>query len=374
MEILMLAVLAVWILRFNRARRLERLNPFTGREAERDCSKRPPVSIILAARDEERNIARCLHSLCLQDYPDFEIVVADDRSSDKTGEIVTMNFPGIKYLRIDSLPEKFSGKSHAVYEASKRATGEWLLFTDADTVHLKNALRETMNYSLQNKIDMLSLIPQPILAGFWEKALQPMMGLLIFLLFDPEKINRPAGRASFAVGQYILISRSAYGKIGGHEKLLYHPLEDIAIAQNAKKHGLKYSLLFGGNIFKSRMYDSLSGLYTGWERIFFLIYNEQIWQLPIIASAIFILSLLPYIMLHSYPLLCTAQLILMHLSLERGFDFIRADKRYIFANPLGSVFMLMVLLSAFWKKVTKKGVVWRGKRYHRWCSTGSEGW
>ena len=125
-------------------------------------------------------------------------------------------------------------------------------------------------------------------------------------------------------------------------------------------------LLYGGGVFKTRMYRSFSKLWNGWERIFFLLFCDRIWLLPIVALFIFILSLIPYGALLFSPGLGLAQLFFMHLSAERAFAYLGADRRYVFAHPLGCLAMAGILLSAFWKKAVRRGVTWRGRRYHEW--------
>jgi glycosyltransferase involved in cell wall biosynthesis len=368
MKILMFIILGVWIQRYLRALFLFRKNPLAGEELRKPIENPPRVTVILAARNEEANIERCLTSLSRQRYDNYEIIAADDRSTDSTARIIRGKFPRVRYVKISSLPDEYSGKSHAIYQAQKRAHGEWLLFTDADTIHSEYSILAPLTYALKHNVDMLSLIPEPITIGFWEKVIQPFMGLTLFLLFQPERINRPGTKSAFGVGQYILIHREAYARIGGHKRLLGFPFEDIAMAQNAKKHNLRYTFMFSDSVYKSRMYGSFSEIWEGWERIFFLIFSGRIWMLPLIISTVLLLSLLPYIAVFYYPLLGALQLLFLHLAMERSYRFVRADRRYIFTNPLGCFILVSVLGSAFIKKILRKGVTWRGKHYYEWAS------
>ncbi|MEJ2746143.1 MAG: hypothetical protein P8123_10745 [bacterium] len=137
------------------------------------------------------------------------------------------------------------------------------------------------------------------------------------------------------------------------------------MAQNVKRKKLRFALLYGGDVLKCRMYSSFRELWRGWERIFFLIFSDRIWLLPAIIAVIIALSLAPYVGLFFSPRLALAQLILIHLASERAYAFIHADRRYIFAHPLGCAILIGILWSAFWKKATRRGVVWKGKRYYR---------
>jgi len=364
MSLLMLFILAVWILRYLTSLRLNRMNRFSDPALRTPMPDPPRVSVIVAARNEARVIEQCVRSLTEQRYPNYEIIVADDRSTDSTGEIIREKFPSVRSVRIPSLPDGYAGKSHALFVAQGEATGEWLLFTDADTIHAEYSILAPLNYALKNRVQMLTLLSQPLSVSFWEKLIQPITCLMLFMLFPVERINKPGGRTAFGNGQYILIQRSAYDLIGGHGQLLTFPLEDIAMAQNAKRNNMRFELRYGGDVLKCRMYSSLRELWSGWERIFFLIFSDRIWLLPAIIAVIIALSLVPYAGIFFSPRLALAQLLFVHLSSERAYSFIHADRRYIIAHPFGCAILIGILWSAFWKKVRGKGVRWKGRHYY----------
>jgi len=365
MRLLMLLILAVWIKRYLDSLLLDTMNHFSGPSLRPPLPDPPRVSVIVAARNEARVIERCLRSLTTQRYPNYAIIVADDRSTDSTAEIIREKFPSVRYVRIPSLPEGCAGKSHALFVAQREATGEWLLFTDADTIHSEHAILAPLTYALKNRVQMLTLLSQPLSVSFWEKLLQPITCLMLFMLFPVERINKPGGRTAFANGQYILIRRDAYDLIGGHGQLLTFPLEDIAMAQNAKRKNVRFELLYGGDVLTCRMYSSLRELWSGWERIFFLIFSDRIVLLPAIIAIIITLSLMPYAGIFFSPRLALAQLLFVHLSSERAYAFIHADRRYIIAHPFGCAILIGILWSAFWKKICGGGVSWKGRRYYQ---------
>ena len=365
MRLLMLLILAVWLKRYLDSFRLDKINPFTDPSLRIPLSDPPRVSVMVAARNEARVIEQCVQSLARQRYQNYEIIVADDRSTDATAEIVREKFPSVRCVSISSLPAGYAGKSHALWTAQKEAKGEWLLFTDADTIHSEDSILTPLNYALKNRVRMLTLLSQPLSVSVWEKVIQPITCLMLFMLFRVERINKPGSRAAFANGQYILIHRSAYDLIGGHGELLSFPLEDIAMAQNVKRKNLGLAILYGGDVLKCRMYSSLRELWSGWERIFFLIFSDRIWLLPAIIVSIIALSLMPYTGIFFSPRLALAQLLLIHLASERAYAFIHADRRYVVAHPLGCAMLIGILWSAFWKKVMGRGVAWKGKRYYQ---------
>lgn len=360
----MLLILAVWVKRYLKSLTLGCDNPLSLPALRAPVPDPPKVSVILAARNEERVIEQCLRSLTRQSYENYEVIVADDRSTDATGKIIAEKFPSVKQVKIPSLPNGWAGKSHALWCARQEARGDWLLFTDADTVHSPLSLRVPLTFARNNGVEMLMLLSRPVIVTFWEKILQPVACIMLFILFPLERINRQESRLAFGNGQYILISRRAYDLIGGHERLRDFPLEDIAMAQNAKRAGVNFRLLHGGEFVQCRMYSSLDELWKGWERIYFLIFSDYIWILPPLISVIAVLSLFPYAGLFLDPPLALLSLLFLHLASERTYRFIHADRRYIFFHPVGCALLMGILWSAFWKKVRGKGVLWKGKRYY----------
>ncbi|MEJ2744911.1 MAG: glycosyltransferase family A protein, partial [bacterium] len=187
----MLIILAIWGIRYLESLRLDKINPFNDPSLRVSPPDPPRVSIVVAARNEERVIERCMQSLVRQRYPNYEVIVADDRSTDSTAEIVKKKFPSVRCIEIPSLPSGYAGKSHALWAAQKEATGEWLLFTDADTIHSEDSILAPLNYALKNRVRMLTLLSQPLSRNFWEKVIQPITCLMLFMLFRVERINRP---------------------------------------------------------------------------------------------------------------------------------------------------------------------------------------
>lgn len=365
MKILMLAILAVWVSRYLRALILLRDAPLVTPETLAPMDDPPLVSVVLAARNEEDNIVRCLGALSSQSYRNYEIIVADDHSTDSTARIIEEKFPRVTLIRVRGLPGGSAGKSHALSIAQRSARGGWLLFTDADTVHSPDSILVPLNHALNNGLGMLSLLPRPETASFWEKVVQPLIGFILFILFRPERVER-SERSAFACGQYILVRRDAYLLIGGHEALSPYPLEDIEMARRAVRNGVRISLLYAPDIYATRMYRGFRELWTGWERIYYLIFCDHAWMLPALILVIAVLSLAPYAALFILPGLALAQLVFLHLTLERQYRFLRVDRRYVFLHPLGCLVTIGILASALWKKLSGRGVTWRGRRYYRW--------
>ena len=204
----------------------------------------PLISVCVPARNEERNIRACVESILAQDYPNFEVIVLDDRSTDATSEILhdllmesdsvavapwrhllSSNLkehapPGRPLLQIihgSDLPKGWAGKPHALFQASAAARGEWLCFIDADTFLSPEALSSCYAKALETKADMFTIMTFQILGSFWEKAVMPIVMTALSVGFSPRKVNDPNSKDAIANGQFILIKRSVYDAIGGHE-------------------------------------------------------------------------------------------------------------------------------------------------------------
>ena len=202
----------VWVKRVVWVAALGRLNPpLAPREAPAGA---PKVSVVVPARNEEKNIARCLAHLFRQKYPDFEIIVVDDRSTDRTPHLLE-NFKKLspvpfKIVRIEKLPPGWTGKNYAVFTGSKAATGRWILFTDADTTHEPWSISTAVATALEGGIDFLTLAPETECRSFWENTVQPLAVSSLALWFDPRKTNDDRNQSVLANGQFILIKKKIY--------------------------------------------------------------------------------------------------------------------------------------------------------------------
>jgi glycosyltransferase involved in cell wall biosynthesis len=250
-------------------RRVGYLSPKSRRYSQAEA---PLVSVILPARDEEQNLPRCLDSLSAQDYPNLEIIVVDDRSTDRTGEIAhdaAMRDQRIRVLSIDHLPPGWTGKTHALQQAAELARGEWFWFIDADTDHAPESLSTLMEHARAEGASLVSLLPELRCESFWEQVAQPIAGVTLMQSFPLHVVNNDRSTLAFANGQCILIDRPAYLASGGHETVRDRFVEDIALAHEVKALGLKIRVMLSRGLVSCRMYSSLPQLTRGWSRILY---------------------------------------------------------------------------------------------------------
>lgn len=204
-------------------------------------SKPPLISVIVPACDEQAGIAACLQSVLDQDYPCFELIFVDDRSSDNTlaiAESITLGRKNVRILSVTDLPAGWTGKCHALDVGVQQASGEWLAFLDADSVLHRAALRECYCEASHQKVGMLTLTPKFVLKTFWEKALQPAFIAMSCILFPLGLINDRLSKVASANGMFYLIKRHVYDRIGGHREVKGLAVEDIGIGKRVKAAGL----------------------------------------------------------------------------------------------------------------------------------------
>src|SRR5512146_529796 len=205
----------------------------------------PLISVCVPARNEERNIRACVESILAQDYPNFEVIILDDRSTDATSEILrgiaVQTIPAsfrkndrLKVISGSDLPKGWAGKPHALFQASAAARGDWLCFVDADTFLAPETLSACYAKAIETQADMFTIMTRQIMGSFWEKVVMPIVMTALSVGFSPRRVNDPTQKDAIANGQFILIKRSVYDAIGGHERIKHQIVEDKAIAEQVK--------------------------------------------------------------------------------------------------------------------------------------------
>ena len=235
------------------------------------------VSVIIPARNEEACLGACLQSLVAQRGVSFEIIVVNDASTDRTraiGESFAGSSRYVKVVEAGPLPRGWTGKSHALAAGVTHARGAWLLFTDADTVHLPGSLATSLREAQEQGAALLSYSPEQEVHGFWEKAVMPVIFAELTATYRTSEINDPASAAAAANGQYLLIHRGAYEKVGGHAAIDHSLLEDVELARAVKRAGYRLWFRFGGGLVRTRMYRSFTQLCEGWTKNLALLFPD----------------------------------------------------------------------------------------------------
>lgn len=225
----------------------------------------PTVSVIVPARNEEASLGACLESLIGQTGLSFEIIVVDDGSTDRTRAIAE-SFQSVTAIEPGALPAGWTGKNNAVTAGAKHGRGEWLLFTDADTVHKPGSLARAVAEANAHQADLLSYSPEQEVHGFWEKAVMPVIFAELAKMYPPSRVSDFSTNRAAANGQYLLISRSAYDAVGGHAAVAGSLLEDVALARVIRDSGRRIYFRYGGDAVRTRMYRSFAQLREGWTK------------------------------------------------------------------------------------------------------------
>ena len=242
---------------------------------EADRPRDPIVSVIVPARNEEASLGHCLASLTAQSGIDFEIIVVNDNSTDRTREIAKA-YPLVEVIDAGPLPPGWNGKCRAVYLGYQAARGRWLLFTDADTVHRHGSLRRAIREAREHQAEMLSFSPKQEVYGPWERSVMPIIFAELRRHYPPHLVSDPTSDIVAANGQYILIRREAYEAIGGHAAVRDSMLEDVGLARLIKKSGRKIRFRYGRDAVKTRMYRSFRQLWEGWTKNLALLFPNPL--------------------------------------------------------------------------------------------------
>jgi chlorobactene glucosyltransferase len=250
------------VVRFLDSRRLEAYAPVARENA-------PPLSVVIPARNEARNIEACVRSVLESDYPRLEVIVVDDHSTDGTGEIVRRMAATDARLRVvpaPDLPAGWFGKQWACQTGADAASGEILCFTDADTRHGRALLSRSVGAMRARGADLFSVAGHQAAETFWEKVLQPfVMSILLSRYGGLEAMSRSMKPLDkIANGQFILMARDTYTALGGHAAVRDHVAEDLRLAQVAAARGLHAHVLLARDHLTTRMYTSLGEIRRGW--------------------------------------------------------------------------------------------------------------
>jgi chlorobactene glucosyltransferase len=339
----------------------------------------PLISVIVPAHNEEMTIEDCLSSVLAQDYPNYELILVDDRSQDRTAAIaeeLARNKKPFKIVRVAELPAGWTGKCHALDRGVVHANGEWVAFLDADSTLHTSALRQCYAEAVKAGVNMITLTPKFILKSFWEKALQPTFAAMSCILFPITQINAPSSPVASANGMFYLISRPAYDAIDGHRDVRNLAVEDIGIGKRVKASGLGLLFANGRRVLQTRMYTNFHEIINGWARILSASMNYRV-STALKYLCIHMLMSLPVLVLCLYTYVPTAQslwpntwfvapLVLSTLAIMVSALYCKQIGapvslfRWVF---LGNILLIWVFLVIVKRILMKDALQWRGTTY-----------
>ncbi len=352
-------------------------------KAPHSDSKIPPpapfVSILIPARDEEANIETCLESLRKQDYPNFEIIVLDDDSSDSTANIVeriAAEDNRIHLIRGAPLPEGWAGKPFACYQLAKKARGSWLLFTDADTTHAPHMLHGVLALALKFRLSLLSGFPRQLATSLPQKVAIPVLYFIILSwlpLWWLQRSKEP--KPSLAIGQFLLFPRDEYWRIGGHKAVQARILEDVWLGIEVRRHGGRHMAVDLSSVVSCHMYQSLGAMWEGFIKWTYSVASLSPAALVGLMIAGYVFFLAPFYWLWNELFVVVAPtdwraIVIFQVTTIIGMRWL-ADNHFkepvvsTFLHPLGFSFLFLTSLYAGSRRVFGAGVRWKKRLYGR---------
>jgi glycosyltransferase involved in cell wall biosynthesis len=229
----------------------------------------PPLSIVVAARNEERDIEEALRSLLALDYAPLEVIVVNDRSTDATGSIlekISLDHPGLQVLHLEVLPEKWLGKNHALQQGAMIASGEYILFTDADVVFQPDSLQRAVAHADREQLGMLAALPSISMPSLLLESFIGMFAAAFVSYFKPWKAPDPDSKAYVGVGAFNLVSAEAYREAGMHEPIRMRPDDDVQLGKLMKKAGHRLEMINAAGAISVEWYSSVGELVRGLEK------------------------------------------------------------------------------------------------------------
>lgn len=332
----------------------------------------PTLSVLIPARNEEQRIQPCLETLLASDYPNLEILVLDDHSSDGTADLVrrfARQDPRLRLIPGRDLPPGWTGKGWACHQLAKEAKGEFLAFVDADTRFAELTLSQAVSLAVQKKSDLLSLWPHLEANSWSERLVIPFVHLFI-LLYLPHWIGGRSASLGAANGQFLLFRREAYEKIKGHESVSGHLVEDIALARKLRAAGFRVLNRDGTHpghstaLVRCRMYQSFRDLWDGFTKNLYPAFDGR-WAAFVFFQLLqFTVFLGPFLLLPWFPhdpILWIEVAIILSLRLAMAHRF-RQSRRGALLHPLGQALVLAIAANS-WLQTVRRRLPWRGRHY-----------
>jgi cellulose synthase/poly-beta-1,6-N-acetylglucosamine synthase-like glycosyltransferase len=352
---------------------MPRIPDISGPDWDRVPHGHPRVSIIVPACNEEESIEQALTQLLAIDYPNYEIIAVDDRSTDCTGEIMDrvaaspQTHGCLKVIHVDTLPTGWLGKTHAMWTAAKQATGDWLLFTDADVLFKPDALRRAVAYAEAEPADHVVLFPRMIMKNPGEKMMIAFFQTLFVFGHRPWKVADPDTQDHMGVGAFNFIRRSVYEAVGTYHALRFEVVDDMKLGKVVKTAGYAQRNVFGADLISIRWAKGALGVVRNLTKNVFAIMSFQWLRTSLSCLALGFLNLMPFVgvwFAHGWARLPFAVALLSMFLIYAGMSLHSSiPPYYFFLHPISTVLFMYTLLFSMAVTLWRGGVVWRGTTY-----------
>jgi glycosyltransferase involved in cell wall biosynthesis len=333
----------------------------------------PRLSIIVPARNEEESIAASLQQLLSLDYANYEVIAVNDRSTDRTGEILdrlaeTPAAHGrLKVIHVDTLPSGWLGKTHAMWTASQQATGNWFLFTDADVLFKPDSVRRVIAYAEAEPADHVVLFPRMIMRRPGERMMIAFFQTLFVFGHRPWKVADPKTQDHMGVGAFNLVRRSAYEAVGTYKALRFEVLDDMKLGKVVKASGFAQRNVFGEDLISIHWAKGAMGIVDNLTKNFFAIMSFQWPRAMASCVALLFLNLMPFLgvwLAHGWARISYAIALFSMFAIYWGMSRRSSIPPYYFLlHPISTTLFTYTMLRSTLLTLWQGGVIWRGTKY-----------
>ena len=338
----------------------------------------PFVSIVVPARNEAEHIETALVSLLQLDYPDYEVIAVDDRSEDDTGAILDRveaewrergeaSHHRLKVLHVTELPSGWLGKTHAMWQAGKHATGDWVLFTDADVIFRDDAIRRAVVYAEWEQADHLVLFPTMIMKSPGERMMIAFFQSQFVFGHRPWKVADPKSRDSMGVGAFNLVRRMVYQNIGTYERLRLAVLDDMKLGELVKQEGYRQRVAFGRDLLKLRWVFGAMGMVRNLTKNFFAIFDYNAAFAVLAVIGIMFVNVGPFVgvwiaqgWVRAGFVAALVSIVAIYCGMAMRSDI---SPFYVVLHPVGTTLFSYAVMRSVVLTLFRGGVVWRGTLY-----------
>lgn len=330
----------------------------------------PSISVVVAARNEQENLRQALESLLRMDYDDYEVIVVDDRSTDRTADILekcSAEHSMLTVLHVDQLPSGWLGKNHAQWRGAQRANGEYLLFTDADVSMDPGTLRRAMAYVIRQRVDHLTITPDPLMPSLILQAFVVLFLNLFALFTRPWNVANPNSPAFIGIGAFNLVRADVYHAVGTHKAIAMRPDDDVKLGKIIKRRGYGQRVVLGSGMISVPWYGSVGALVSGMEKNAFAGVDYRITMVVAASLALGLFAIWPFFAVWlltgpAFYLYASSVLVLLARSWITALE-LRQSCWCVPLVPLAAAMLIYIQWRAMVLLYVNDGIRWRGTHY-----------